>query len=142
GSFETSRVGTAASSITDNRTMSSSTGEHNMRRSTDVPSLTSSLSTRMSTMHANSSHRDFGADQLTPVPVERGISAERRKKRASIQSLSQLVGGSFSGKNKPVDESRPQTAVDLMQTPKKKEFGLKKLMFWRSKSKQSLKSLP
>ncbi|KAK5683431.1 hypothetical protein LTS10_004963 [Elasticomyces elasticus] len=142
GSFETSRVGTAASSITDNRTMSSSTGEHNMRRSTDVPSLTSSLSTRMSTMHANSSHRDFGAEQLTPVPVERIISAERRKKRASIQSLSQLVGGSFSGKNKPVDESRPQTAVDLMQTPKKKEFGLKKLMFWRSKSKQSLKSLP
>ncbi|KAK3075461.1 hypothetical protein LTR53_001169 [Teratosphaeriaceae sp. CCFEE 6253] len=148
GSFDTSRVGTAASSLTDNRTMSSSCGpgDHFARNSTDVPSLTSSRSTAMSTLHANSSHRDFGPDQpIPPVPVL--PVTDYRRKRASIQSLSQLVGGSVnSNKSKPApEEARPHTAadggVDAAKAPRKKEHRLKKLMFWRSKSKQSLHSV-
>ena len=146
GSFDTSRLGTSASSITDNRTMSSCTGDqgHEVRSSVDdVPSLTSSRSTMLSTMHANTSKRDFGSgDRTSSVPsstLDPTVAAERRRKRASIQSLSQLVGGSFSSKSKAVDESRPQTAVAATKAPKK-EHRLKKLMFWRSKSKQSLHS--
>ncbi|TKA80756.1 hypothetical protein B0A55_02696 [Friedmanniomyces simplex] len=164
GSFETSRVGTAASSITDNRTMSSSTGDHNLRRSIDVPSLTSSLSTRMSTLHANSSHRDFGTEPIAPaatVDPSTLATAAHRRKRASIQSLSQLVGGSFSSSkshnnkaasSSAADASRPQTAAAtgdsllLASSSNKppqprKEHMLKKLMFWRSKSRQSLRSM-
>ena len=149
GSFDTSRLGTSASSITDNRTMSSCmTGDHGqeIRASVDdVPSLTSSRSTMLSTMHANSSRRDFSGDQ-TPsassgAPDTTAAAAERRRKHGSIQSLSQLVGGSFGSKSK-LDEPRPQTAADsaMLKTPKKKEHRLKKLMFWKSKqhSRQSL----
>ncbi|KAK1091687.1 hypothetical protein LTR48_005788 [Friedmanniomyces endolithicus] len=143
-SFDTSRVGTAASSITDNRTMSSGTGDHNPRRSIDVPSLTSSLSTRMSTMHANSSHRDFSSESTVPTTADPSAATAHRRKRASIQSLSQLVGGSFSSSksNKAsaaADDSRAQGANAVK--PPKKEHMLKKLMFWRSKSKQSLRSM-
>ncbi|KAK3673398.1 hypothetical protein LTR78_006631 [Recurvomyces mirabilis] len=146
GSFDNSRVGTAASSITDNRTISSCAGDNPNRVSVDdVPSLTSSRSTMMSTMHPNSSHREFNMENAPPLPAE-GLSAvvaaERRRKRASIQSLSQLVGNSFSGKTKAVDDPRPQTAVVSMNgNAPKKEHRLKKLMFWRSKSKQSLNSI-
>jgi hypothetical protein len=145
GSFDTSRLGTSASSVTDGRTMSSSTGEPLRVSTDDVPSLTSSLSTRLSTMHANTSRRDFSSgDHISPDvssgALDPAIAAERRRKRASIASLSQLVGGSFSGKPRPFDESRPQTAVDsLVGKSPKKEHRLKKLMFWRSKSKQSLR---
>ncbi|KAK1060214.1 hypothetical protein LTR74_012032 [Friedmanniomyces endolithicus] len=143
-SFDTSRVGTAASSITDNRTMSSGTGDHNPRRSIDVPSLTSSLSTRMSTMHANSSHRDFSSESTVHTTADPSAATAHRRKRASIQSLSQLVGGSFSSSksNKAsaaADDSRAQGANAVK--PPKKEHMLKKLMFWRSKSKQSLRSM-
>ena len=146
GSFDTSRLGTSASSITDNRTMSScNTGEHGqeVRMSVDdVPSLTSSRSTMMSTMHANGSRRDFSDRSTSVVSAnpEPMAAADRRRKRASIQSLSQLVGGSFGSKTKS-DEQRPQTSnIDQTQAPKKKEHRLKKLMFW--KSKQSSRPAP
>jgi len=154
GSFDTSRLGTSTSSITDNRTMSSyvtSEHGHDMRASVDepVPSLTSSRSTMISTMHANNSRRDFSSERTPSVAsaavdpaVVAAVVAQKRRNRASIQSLSQLVGGSFSGKSKTTtDGSRPPTAVEVMtstQPPKKKEHRLKKLMFWKSKSKQSL----
>ena len=154
GSFDTSRIDTSASSIADNRTMSSCAGEHGhgIRMSVDdVPSLTSSRSTMLSTMHANTSRRDFssgsasGADDRTSSVTSRALDPamidDRRKKRASIQSLSQLVGGSFHGKAKDAQESRPQTAIEpIIEHSPKKEHRLKKLMFWRSKSKQSLRS--
>lgn len=142
-SFEGSRVGTSASSITDNRTVSScTTGEqaHDMRASVDdVPSLTSSRSTMISTMHVNNSRRDISGTRTPSVisaPLDPAFARERRRKRASIQSLSQLVGGSFGPRS---DSSRPQTATALTslgQAPKKKEHRLKKLMFWKSASKQ------
>lgn len=149
GSFDTSRLGTSASSIADNRTMSSyATGEHahDLRLSVDepVPSLTSSRSTMMSTSHANSSRRDFSDERTpstAPAILDPAIAAERRRKRASIQSLSQLMGGSFSGKSRTAEDSRPHTAAEeVASKPPKKEHRLKKLMFWKSKnqSKQSL----
>lgn len=146
-SFDTSRLGTSASSIADNRTMSScATGEHahELRVSVDdVPSLTSSRSTMLSMAHANSSRRDFSnasdvstTPSATPRPINPAAAAAQRRKRSSIQSLSQLMGGSFSGRPKTGDETRPVTAVDpgiLGKEPKKKEHRLKKLMFWKSK---------
>lgn len=147
-----SRLGTAASSIADNRTMSSCmTGEHGsgLRVSVDdVPSLSSG---RTSTTHANSSRPDFSArDSNVPV-IPRNLNpttvAERRHKRGSIQSLSQLVGNSFGSRSKASDESRPFTSSDPSippTAPKKKEHRLKKLMFWKSKqhSRDRAKSVP
>lgn len=148
GSSDTSRLGTSICSTAENRTMSSCAGEpmHGARHSSDdVPSLTSSRSTMLSTMHANTSRRDFGSadrtSSLASNTLESVIPAERRRKRASIQSLSQLVGGSFQGKSRDVDEARPQTAIEPGESKApKKEHRLKKLMFWRSKSKQNLHS--
>ncbi|KAI7222519.1 hypothetical protein KC333_g1080 [Hortaea werneckii] len=146
-SFDTSRLGTSASSIADNRTTSSCAGGDVVHRISvdDVPSLTSSRSTMLSTMHANVSKRDFGSgERMPPMPSETldpATADDRRRKRASIQSLSQLVGGSFQGKSKAVDESRPHTAVEPITSKQpRKEHRLKKLMFWRSKSRQSLQS--
>lgn len=143
GSFDTSRLGTSTSSITDNRTTSScATGDqvHDTRISVDdVPSLTSSRSTMISTMHANSSRKDISGLRTPSVASGTPGSAaatERRRKRTSIQSLSQLVGSSFGSRPNGLDEARPRTATDanvLSSIPKKKEHRLKKLMFWKSK---------
>ena len=146
-SFDTSRLGTSASSIADNRTMSScATGEPGQEHRAsvdDVPSLTSSRSTMLSTAHANSSRRDFSnvsdtstTPSATPRPINPAVAAARRRKRSSIQSLSQLMGGPFGARPKTGDEMRPVTAIDpgaTVQEPKKKEHRLKKLMFWKSK---------
>ena len=149
-SFDTPRLGTSASSINDNRTVSScTTGEQpqEVRVSTDdIPSLTSSRSTMFSTAHANSSHRDFSGASAGYVgqrnssgassTLDPTMIAERRHKRSSIQSLSQLMGNSFGPKAKASEEFRPQTSsaatVSTFKAPKK-EHKLKKLMFWRSK---------
>ncbi|KAK3722393.1 hypothetical protein LTR37_002384 [Vermiconidia calcicola] len=142
-SFDTSRLGTSASSMTDNRTMSScANGDHghDHRISVDdVPSLTSSRSTMLSTMHANGSRREVGGTRTpsaSSCAIGPAVTAERRRKRDSIQSLSQLVGNSFSSRPKGADEPRLQTAAPESVAPKvakKKEHRLKKLMFWKSK---------
>lgn len=142
GSFENSRLGTSASSLTDNRTMSScNTGDHghDLRVSVDdVPSLTSSRSTMLSTAHANNSRPNVSSARTPSASsgaVDSAIAAERRRKRGSIQSLSQLVGGSFGSKSRGQEDVRPHTAVEALSVkmPKKKENRLKKLMFWKSK---------
>lgn len=149
-SFETSRVGTSASSMTDNRTMSScTTGEqaHEARMSVDdVPSLTSSRSTMLSTAHANSSRRDVSGLRTPSVASgnldSAALASERRRKRSSIQSFSQLVGSSFGPRPTGLDGPRPQTASDSLMAntaPKKKEHRLKKLMgaLWKTKHRQA-----
>jgi hypothetical protein len=142
-SFEASRLGTSASSLADNRTVSSShTGDHGheLRVSVDdVPSLTSSRSTMLSTSYANNSRHNVNAAMRTPSassgPADAKAVAERRHKRGSIQSLSQLVGGPFGSKARGGDEQRPHTSAEplAVKVPKKKEHRLKKLMFWKSK---------
>lgn len=154
-SFDASRIGTAASSIADTRTTSScTTGEHGseVRMSVDdVPSLTSSRSTMLSTAQANHSQRNVNETQ-TNTPTMRSASdgaalaAEHRSKRGSIASLSQLL----SSKSRDHDEARPKTSADssTSATPaKKKEHRLKKLMFWKAKhggssSRSGMRSQP
>jgi len=141
GSFDTNRLDTAASSIADNRTTSSwTTGElgQDLRVSVDVPSLTSSRSTMISSVPGNNSHRDFSnaarTHSVTSQTVDSAVDNERRRKRGSIQSLSQLVSSPFGAKSKGVNDTRPQTSseYDTTRTPKK-EHRLKKLMFWKSR---------
>lgn len=151
GSFDTSRVGTSASSIADTRTVSScTTGEpqQDPRMSVDdVPSLTSSRSTMISTMHANSSRRDVAGlrtPSFTSGSLDSAAAESRRRKRASLQSLSQLVGGPFGPRPAGTDDTRPSTAATetaLSQTPRKKEHRLKKLMFWKSKRQFSTSTI-
>jgi len=144
-SFDTSRLGTSASSIADNRTMSSyTTGEHShdLRASTDdVPSLTSSRSTMLSTMHANSSRRDVSGTRTPSVissTLDPATATARRRKRNSIQSLSQLMGGPFgSTRGNDVEEMRPKTAIDMAAKKKPKDNRLSKLMFWKSKRREA-----
>lgn len=144
GSFDTSRLGTSASSMTDARTMSSFTvgdAAPDLRMSVDeVPSLTSSRSTMLSTMHQGGSRRDFSDRSAStasgPPPSE---ASERRRKRSSIQSLSKLVGAPFGENRSRISVSpRPQTALLGSASPpkemkKKKEHRLSKLMFWKHK---------
>jgi hypothetical protein len=155
-SFDTPRLGTSASSFTDNRTVSSSTtGEQppDVRMSVDdVPSLTSSRSTMFSTAHANNSHRDFSGASSGYVgqrnssgassTLDPTLVAEQRRKRSSIQSLSQLMGSSFGPRSKASEEFRPQTAsaATVSSVKPKKEHRLKKLMFWRSKQSDAQSS--
>ncbi|KAK8215403.1 hypothetical protein M8818_002024 [Zalaria obscura] len=141
GSFDmTSRLGTSASSATDNRTLSSfATGEPGpeIRMSVDdVPSLTSSRST-MVTMHNNGSRRDFSdrSGSIASAAREEQL-AEHRRKRSSIQSLSKLMTGSFrESKTHLPTEERPHTANTVIgpKDGKKKEHRLSKWMFWKGK---------
>lgn len=151
GSFETPRLGTSASSIADNRTMSSCAtgGEpsgHEVRMSVDdVPSLTSSRSTMMSSMHqANGSRRELAEQRVYPGggAVDSCLGAEavaeRRKKRASMHSLSQLVGGSFGPRARAAaaaEDFEAATAANgrVVAAAPKKETRLKRLLFWRPK---------
>ncbi|TKA80367.1 hypothetical protein B0A49_01496 [Cryomyces minteri] len=143
-SFDTHRLGTAASSVTDNRTVNSvALGEPGptVRLSVDdVPSLSSSRSTVPSTAQArlpslasqNTGDRSASVVSATPADI---FTTERRK-RSSIASLSKLMSGSFGERSKLPIEQRPQTqGSETAAAPKKKrESRLSKLMyFWRSK---------
>lgn len=146
-SFDTPRVGTAASSVTDYPAMPSPRfGEPGpeMRDSSDVPSLTSSRSTMTSNLQgtfplpAPRRPGDRSASLCsTPSEVE-----QRRRKRSSIASLSRLINGSYgSEKSKLSIEQRPQSAYlePVARETKKKPRRLSKLKFWKS-SKDSASS--
>lgn len=148
--FDHARLGTSNSSIGDNRTISSfATGEHGLDRRVsieEVPSLTSSRSTMISAMQPSGPRRDFSdrSGSVMSIPVETEVM-ERRRKRSSIQSLSTLLGGSFGEtRNRSSSYQRPQTAVcesTHQDGKKRKENRLSKLMFWRSKSERSERSV-
>jgi len=142
-SFDTQRLGTASSSITDYRTMNPAHfGEPGpeLRVSVDdVPSLTSSRSTMTSGLHntfplmspRNPSER---TGSLSSIPSD---ASERRRKRSSIASLSRLIqGSSFAERSKLSIETRPQSAhLEPTKEPKvKKHRRISKMMqFWKSK---------
>ncbi len=144
-SLDTPRLGTAASSFTDNRTVSSMAyGEPgpDMRISVDdVPSLTSSRSTMTSALRGSFPvlhPRSPGGRSDSMISDQSAVSAKGWK-RSSIASLSKLVGGSLgSEKSKLWMEQRPQT--EQAEPPKevkvRKTKRLSKLMqFWKSKHK-------
>ncbi|KAJ4993356.1 cell wall proline rich protein [Stagonosporopsis vannaccii] len=140
-SFDTPRVGTAASSVTDYPVMPSprfgEPGPEMRMSSDDVPSLTSSRSTMTSNLQgtfplpAPRRPGDRSASLCsTPSEVE-----SRRRKRSSIASLSRLINGSYgSEKSKLSIEQRPQSAylAPVAKDHKKKPRRLSKLKFWKS----------
>lgn len=143
-SFDTPRIGTAASSITDYPVMPSPRfGEPGpeLRVSVDdVPSLTSSRSTMTSALqnpYALPSPRRIGdrSASLCSDPSELEI---RRRKRSSIASLSRLINSSSHGeKSKLSIEQRPQSEYLEQPKDKRKNNRLSKLMFWKTKDSSS-----
>lgn len=143
-SFDTPRVGTAASSMTDYAVMPSPRfGEPGpeLRISVDdVPSLTSSRSTMTSAMqnaYPLPSPRRFGdrSASLCSDPTDLEV---RRRKRSSIASLSRLINSSsYSEKSKLSIEQRPQSEHMAQPKDRKKSHRLSKLMFWKTKESSS-----
>lgn len=132
-SLATQRLGTATSSSTDPRSFSF--GEPGPVRMSvdDVPSLSSSRST----MTTPSTNPFFGANPFSPAGRSASVyslsSVEERRntKRASVASLSRLMGG-FGEKSKLSIETRPQSQHMMSTTPKvKKANRLSKLIFWK-----------
>lgn len=142
-SFDTPRMHTANSSITDRATLGSCrTGETglSMRGSVDdVPSLTSSaslVSARTPRFSRNRGHRtdvDLPASLTERGGAGPGISS----KRSSLASLSRLVGSSYGEKSKLHIEEHVQP--DVIEKPEKKKGNrISRLMrFWKSKEKLS-----
>ncbi len=139
-SFDTPRVGTAASSMSDYPVMPSPRfGEPGpeLRISVDdVPSLTSSRSTM-------TSGYPF---MLPPRPGDRTASLcsdpseleSQRRKRSSIASLSRLINGSSYGERSKLSiEQRPQSQHSEPAKEKKKHNRLSKLKFWKSSKELS-----
>jgi hypothetical protein len=141
-SFDTPRLGTASSSLTDYRAMSSphfgEPGPELRVSVDDVPSLTSSRSTMTSAMHntfpIGSTRRP--SDRSASLCSAPSDLDQRRRKRSSIASLSRLINSSsFGEKSKLSIEQRPQSEhSEPTKEPKKKHKRLSKLMqFWKSK---------
>ena len=148
-SFDVPRLGTAHSSITDRSVWSSArTGESVPDTTTsveDVPSLTSSASTAISghpvpfsptSLERPSGERSFSFSGAVPRRT-RPVSAG---KRASLASLSRLVGGSYGEKSKLSIESRAQQD-EADKSEKKKRNRISRMMkFWKSKEKLTSES--
>ena len=151
-SFDTPRLGTAASSMTDYPAPSPRFGEPGpeLRISVDdVPSLTSSRSTMTSAMQSafplpSPRHPGDRSASFSSAPSD---VESRRRKRSSIASLSRLINtSSFGERSKLSIETRPQSShampVAALKDPKKKHKRLSKLMqFWKPKEpKESSRS--
>ncbi|KAL6708597.1 hypothetical protein ACN47E_002578 [Coniothyrium glycines] len=138
-SFETPRLGTAASSMTDYPVMPSPRfGEPGpeLRSSVDdVPSLTSSRSTMTSAMQSAfplASPRRIG-DRTASLCSDPSEAESRRRKRSSIASLSRLINSSSYGERSKLSiEQRPQSEHREPCKDKKKANRLSKLKFWKS----------
>lgn len=142
-SFDTPRMHTANSSITDRATLGSCrTGETglSMRGSVDdVPSLTSSASMVSARTPRFSRQRGNRTDVDLPSSlIERGSGSQGvASKRSSLASLSRLVGSSYGEKSKLHIEEHIQP--DISEKPEKKKGNrISRLMrFWKSKEKLS-----
>jgi hypothetical protein len=139
-SFDTSRRGTATSSMTDYPVMPSPRfGEPGpeVRISTEVPSLTSSRSTMTSAMQnafpLASPHR-FG-ERTSSLSSDPSEIESRRRKRSSIASLSRLMGtSSNSERSKLSIEQRPQSEhrEPSRDSKKKKNIGSRLRKFFQN----------
>ena len=156
-SFDTPRLGTAASSVTDHRVPGMSynaVGE--LRMSTDdVPSLTSSRSTATTGVRNSlpTLRSRYMEDQRSSKSYSQSVSSEQRSKRSSIASLSRLVSGSFTERSKLSIEQTTQhneqqqqqqqqqeqedgKAEPVKQAKIKRTKRLSRLMgFWKSKER-------
>lgn len=138
-SFDGPRLGTSASSAAECRTLSSFASERPETRPSvdDVPSLTSSRSTMISSTQAP--RRDVldrpGSTRSHQLSEEQ--QEQRRRKRNSIQSLAKLMSGPFGeSRHKLSLEHSNASSPSLLsnkQSSRNKEKRLSKLMFWRVK---------
>ena len=143
-SFDVPRIHTANSSITDRATLSSNrTGENSMGVHSsvdDVPSLTSSASTMSARQpRVSSSTNTFSSAERSSSfsaavsPRTRPVSAG---KRASLASLSRLVGSSYNRSKLNIEMSAPPDSDEPIE--KKKGHRISRLMkFWKSKEKRA-----
>ncbi|KAH6019774.1 hypothetical protein HBI83_110110 [Parastagonospora nodorum] len=135
-SFETPRVGTAASSMTMPSPRFGEPGPELRISVDDVPSLTSSRSTMTSAMqnpYSLPSPRRLG-DRSASLCSDPSDLEIRRRKRSSIASLSRLINSSSYGeKSKLSIEQRPQSECLEQPKDKKKNKRLSKLKFWKSR---------
>ncbi|PNS20244.1 hypothetical protein CAC42_5694 [Sphaceloma murrayae] len=139
-SFDGQRLGTSASSATDCRTLSSFASERPDTRPSvdDVPSLTSSRSTMISSNHPSRRDMSEKTSSIRPRQLLADQQSDRRRKRASIQSLTKLMSGPFGeSRNKLNMEqgnaSSPSLLTDASDTVRKRENRLSKLLFWKNK---------
>ena len=142
-SFDVPRMHTANSSITDRATLNSNrTGENSMGVHSsldDVPSLTSSASTTSarqprvssSTNTFSSAERSSSLSAAAPTRM-RPVSAG---KRASLASLTRLVGSSHNRSKLQFEISAPPDSDEPIE--KKKGNRMSRLKFWKSKDKRS-----
>ena len=142
-SFDVPRMHTANSSITDRATLNSNrTGENSMGVHSsvdDVPSLTSSASTmsarqpRVSSSTNTFSSAERSSSLSAAVPTRmRPVSAG---KRASLASLTRLVGSSHNRSKLQFEISAPPDSDEPIE--KKKGNRMSRLKFWKSKDKRS-----
>jgi hypothetical protein len=137
-SFEGPRSATA-SSMTDHTTFNHSL--HDQRHSSfeDVPSLSSSASTRTNPRgrFSSSFYPRSSGERLESFsnPMPPRSSQSNSAKRASLVSLSRLVGGSYGEKSKLSHEEKPP--ADETEKTRRRSHRVSRLMFWKSKDKQN-----
>lgn len=142
-SFDVPRLHTASSSITDRATLNSNRTSDGLGLHSsidDVPSLTSSASTmsawqpRFSSSANTFSSADRSSSLSAAVPARtRPVSAG---KRASLASLTRLVGSSYNRSKLNIEMSAPPDLDEPVE--KKKGHRISRLMkFWKSKEKHS-----
>ncbi|OKL63936.1 hypothetical protein UA08_00863 [Talaromyces atroroseus] len=137
-SFEGPRSATA-SSMTDNTTFNHSL--HDQRHSSfeDVPSLSSSASTRTNFRgrFSSSFYPRSSGERLESFsnPMPPRTSQSNSAKRASLVSLSRLVGGSYGERSKLSHEEKPP--ADEIEKTRRRSHRVSRLMFWKSKDKQN-----
>ena len=141
-SFDTPRMHTATSSITDRATLSSSrAGDQGSALHSsidDVPSLTSSASTMSAHPTRFSSSANSAADRSSSLSA--AVPARTRPvsshKRLSLASLSRLTGGSYNKSKLNIEESAPDDTIK--RAVKKNGNRISRMMkFWKSKQKVS-----
>ncbi|KAL1980655.1 hypothetical protein VTN96DRAFT_3866 [Rasamsonia emersonii] len=137
-SFEAPRSATA-SSMTD---QTSFPPFHDQTRGSieDVPSLTSSVSTRTNNRPRFSSgfHARSSGERSASFSTRPRSSHSHTAKRTSLVSLSRLVGASHGEKSKLSYEEKPP--ADEHEKTKKKGHRISRLMhFWKTKEKQKSK---
>lgn len=139
-SFDGPRSATA-SSMTDHTTFNHPFHDQLLGSVEDVPSLTSSTSTktnnrgRFSSSFYMRSSGERSPSFSTPVPPR--TSPSSTAKRASLVSLSRLVGGPYGEKSKLSYEEKPP--ADDAERIRKSNKRISRLMFWKSKEKQKAK---
>lgn len=135
------RIHTARSSMTDRVTLNSSkAGDFSSSSIYDVPSLVSSSSTMLSgipnrfsgsAQTTESTERAASLSAVLPSRPRPGSSS----KRASLASLSKLMGGPYNKSKLNIAETLP---ADTPERPEKKRNRISRMMrFWKSKEKLS-----